>query len=322
MQYEAEGKLMRGTGGLYEVLLADGAPFGAGRCVAARAKGVFRHEAQTLLTGDLVRVGYDEQALSGASGQDGGSAVVLSVLPRKNALIRPPMANLDLMLIAFAAARPAPVTETVDKLISIAEFNHIEPVPVIGKKDIDPEKADELLHIYRDAGFCCFALSAGTGEGVDALRAYLKETLPGKTAAIAGASGVGKSTLLNLLYPGMGLETGEISRRTARGRHTTRRVELYPADGGFLADTPGFSMLDFVRFDFFTREDLPLTMREFAPYLGQCRYTKCTHTKEQGCAVLAAVRAGKIAPSRHAGFLSMYEDLKDKHEWSKKSCGH
>ena len=321
MRYEAQGKLMRGTGGLYEILLAGDAPFGAGRCVSARAKGAFRHEAQTLLTGDLVRVAYDEQALAGA-GQDGGSAVILSVLPRKNALIRPPMANLDVLLIAFAAAKPQPVTETIDKLISIAEYNHIEPVPVIGKRDIDPAKADELLHIYRNAGFSCFALSAGTGEGVDALRQYLRATLPGKTAAIAGASGVGKSTLLNLLYPDMELETGEISRRTERGRHTTRRVELYPADGGFLADTPGFSMLDFVRFDFFTREDLPLTMREFAPYLGQCRYTKCTHTKEEGCAVLAAVREGKIAPSRHAGFLSMYEDLKDKHEWSKKSCGH
>lgn len=313
---------MRGTGGLYEVLLSPDAPFGAGARVFARARGVFRHEAQTLLAGDRIRVAYDERAISGTSGQDGGGAVILSVLPRTNALIRPPMANLDLMLIAFAAARPQPVTETIDKLISIAEYNRIEPIPIIGKRDIDPEKAEELLHIYRNAGFSCFSLSAKTGDGVEELRHYLRVMLPGKTAAIAGASGVGKSTLLNLLYPELGLQTGEISRRTERGRHTTRRVELYPVDGGFLADTPGFSMLDFVRFDFFTREDLPLTMREFASYLGQCRYTKCTHTKEEGCAVLAAVRRGEIAPSRHAGFVAMYEALKDKHEWSKKTCAH
>ena len=316
MQHEQNGTITRGTGGLYEILL-DG---GVGR-VFARAKGAFRHEAQTVLTGDRVRVAYEEQALT-PSGQDGGSAVILSVLPRKNALIRPPMANLDLLLIAFAAAKPQPVTETIDKLISIAEYSGIEPVPVIGKCDIDPTRAAELLHIYQGAGFSAFSLSAKTGEGTEALRRFLRATLPGKTAAVAGASGVGKSTLLNLLYPDLQLETGEVSHRTERGRHTTRRVELYPVDGGFLADTPGFSMLDFVRFDFFTREDLPGTMREFAPYLGQCRYTKCTHTKEEGCAVLAAVRQGKIAPSRHAGFLAMYQELKDKHEWSKKPCAH
>ena len=247
--------------------------------------------------------------------------MIAGILPRKNALIRPPVANLDLLLIAMAAADPAPMPETADKLISIAEFNGIEPVLVIGKSDLAPQTAEELRRVYELAGLPVFLLSAREGEGVDALRAYLFAQMQNKVAAFAGASGVGKSTLLNALFPSLSLATGEISRKIARGRHTTRRVQLYPLDGAenaYIADTPGFSMLDFIRFDFFKKEDLPLTMREFAPYLGLCRYTKCTHTKEEGCAILAAVREGKIAASRHQSYLAMYEALKNKHDWSKK----
>ena len=153
------------------------------------------------------------------------------------------------------------------------------------------------------------------------MRAYLGEDMPGKTAAFAGASGVGKSTLMNALFEGLDLATGAISQRIERGKHTTRRVRLYPIDGvenAYVADTPGFSMLDFVRFDFFTKEDLPFTMREFDDYIGACRYTKCTHTKEQGCAVLDAVREGRIAKSRHESYCAMFDALKNKHDWSKK----
>ena len=244
--------------------------------------------------------------------------VIEEILPRKNALIRPPMANLDLLFITFAAAHPVPALETVDKLISIAEYNGIEPVIVIGKRDIDPDYAEELRKTYTVAGFSAFALSAGNGDGVAELRAYLKDNLAGKTAAFAGASGVGKSTLLNALFPSLSLQTGEISARIERGKHTTRRVELYGMEGGYIADTPGFSMLDFVRFDFFGREDVVGTMREFEPYIGACRYKKCTHTREEGCAILEAVRAGEIAKSRHESFVSMFDALKNKHDWSKK----
>ncbi len=323
MQYEENGRIIQGVGGLFEVALDAGDTPLSGERVAARAKGNFRHAGVTPLPGDRVCVAFDDTAFSREEegNRDGGGAVIAKILTRKNALIRPPMANLDILLITIAAAQPAPVPETVDKLIAIAEFNHIEPVLVIGKADIAPDAARALCDLYRGAGFRAFSLSAREGEGVEELRAYLHAEMPGKTAAFAGASGVGKSTLMNALFDGLSLVTGEVSHRIERGKHTTRRVRLYPIDGvenAFVADTPGFSMLDFVRFDFFGKEDLPYTMREFEPYIGECRYTKCTHTKEQGCAVLEAVKAGKIARSRHESYCAMFDALKNKHDWSKK----
>ncbi|MBQ3483261.1 MAG: ribosome small subunit-dependent GTPase A [Clostridia bacterium] len=326
MQYEETGRLIQGLSGLYEICLDKGTTPLSGGVIFARAKGKFRHEELSPLVGDRVRVCYDESAFVSENGAikptaDGGGAVIAEILARRNALIRPPMANLDMLFITFAAARPAPVTETIDKLISIAEFHGIEPVIVVGKQDLDPDAAERLCTVYRTAGFSVFAISAENGVGIDALRDFLCKNAAGKTVAFAGASGVGKSTLLNALFPELGLETGAISQKIQRGRHTTRRVTLYPmadVEGAFVADTPGFSMLDFVRFDFFGRDDLPETMREFAPYLGCCRYKKCTHTKEEGCAVLEAVRAGHIAPSRHASFVEMFEALKNKQDWSRK----
>ena len=324
MHYEEKGKLIRGVGGLYEILLDAGTTPLSGKRVASRAKGQFRHEGLTPLVGDRVRVSFDDATLVFEGGEyhtrtDGGGVVIEEILPRKNALIRPPMANLDLLFITLAAARPAPVLETVDKLISIAEYNGIEPVLVIGKSDVDPAAAEKIREIYTVAGFSVFVLSALSGGGeVDRLRAFIEQNIAGKTAAFAGASGVGKSTLMNALFEGFSLETGEISGRIERGKHTTRRVDLYAVGGGYIADTPGFSMLDFVRFDFFTRDDLFGTMREFAPYLGDCRYKKCTHTREEGCAVLAAVARGEIPKTRHESFVAMYDALKNKHEWSKK----
>ena len=324
MQYEEQGRVIRGVGGLYEILLQAGDTPLSGATVFSRAKGNFRIRNITPLVGDLVRVQYDDTAVARYTAEvppesdDGGGVVIAEILPRSNALIRPPMANLGVLFITFAAAKPEPVTETIDKLIAIAEHNGIEPVPVICKCDIAPERAAELCGIYRKAGFTAFTVSSTEGEGIVALRAWIAAHLGDRIAAFSGASGVGKSTLLNALYPDLGLETGDISHKISRGRHTTRRVELYPVGTGFVADTPGFSMLDFVRFDFFGKEDLPFAMREFAPYIGACRYTKCTHTKEEGCAILAAVRDGEISPSRHRGFLAMYEELKNKRDWDKK----
>ena len=160
-----------------------------------------------------------------------------------------------------------------------------------------------------------FRTKAGT---VEALKDVSLKIEKGETYGVIGYSGAGKSTLINTLFPNFGLETGEGSKKTERGRHTTRSVRLFEARGGYIADTPGFSMLDFARFDFFGKEDLPLTFREFSDCIGKCRYTKCTHTKEEGCAVLRKLQEGKIAPSRHESFKELYGILKDKHDWSQK----
>ena len=164
-----------------------------------------------------------------------------------------------------------------------------------------------------------FVISSVTLEGVDEIRSFIDSELRSSTAAFAGASGIGKSTLMNALFPNLKLSTSEISQKIERGRHTTRQVELFPlsdeVDCGYLADTPGFSMLDFERFDFFSLEDLPLTFREFEDRIGQCRYTKCSHTKEDGCAILEAVRCGDIPRSRHDSFLELYATLKAKKKW-------
>ncbi len=250
---------------------------------------------------------------------DGSGIAICEILPRRSALIRPPMANLDVLFVTAAAASPAPAPETLDKLLCIAEYNRIEPVLVVTKTDMNAETARGLSDIYRTAGFPVFPVCALTGEGLEPLRAYIRETLPGKIAAFSGASGVGQSTLLNCIFPELSLATDEVSRRIARGKNTTRSVELYPLsaapDCGYLADTPGFSMLDFARFDFFGKDDLPGTFREFSPYIGHCRYKKCTHTREDGCAILAAVREGKIPASRHKSYTALFEVLRKKNPW-------
>lgn len=333
MTYTGYGRVIKGVGGLFTVRLFDGDsrlcrdPYEPmpldGKTVFARGRGVL-HRKGALLVGDLVEVSYDNTSFSDEGGEvipasDGTGIAIDRVIDRRCALIRPPMANLEVLFVTFAAASPDPLTDTIDKLISIAEFNRIEPVIVITKCDLSPESAEKLRAIYRNAGFITFCVGLGALDESDALMAYIDHNLEGKVAAFSGASGVGKSTLLNRLFPSLGLETGEISRRIERGKNTTRYVELYPlsgaADCGFLADTPGFTMLDFERFDFFEKEDLPLTFREFLPHIGSCKFTKCSHTKEQGCSIVEAVKRGEIAASRHQSFLSLFEVLKKKTKW-------
>ena len=303
MENTNSGRIVKGVGGLYQVKMPN-----TDTPVACRAKGAFRHENLTPLVGDIVCLEFDPT----------GDAMISDIADRKNALIRPPLANLDYMFVTLAAAKPQPVLETVDKLICILEHHRITPVIVVTKYDANPDYAQQLCKLYSGAGFDTFCTCSKDGFGVDALRVYVTENCEGKISAFAGASGVGKSTLLNALFPALELQTSEISRKIERGRHTTRTVELFPMPGtqnGYIADTPGFSMLDFARFDFFSKADLPLTMREFSPYLGACRFTKCSHTKEQGCAVLEAVKRGEIAKSRHDSFVAIYDVLKNKHEW-------
>ena len=340
MNYQTNGRIIQGVGGLYTIRLdatqTTPTPLD-GMTISCRARGVFRHEGMTPLPGDRVTVGYDDTALK-ADGEgrlvpadDGSGLRIEDILPRKCALIRPPMANLEVLFVSMAAAKPAPLLSTVDKLICIAEHNHIEPVIIIGKSDLDAARAEELQALYQKAGFASFVVSCERGEGIDRVADYIRHNARDKLAAFAGASGVGKSSLMNALFPSLARMTGEISQKNARGRHTTREVTLFPLSDllpdcedatGYIADTPGFSLLDFTRFDFFEKDDLPATMRDFAPYLGKCRWADCTHLKEEGCAVLEAVRDGLIAPSRHESFVSIYNDLKDKHPWTKAPSHH
>lgn len=320
MESKMHGKIIQGVGGLYSVRILDAQENeeALGSTVACRARGSFRHNNISPLPGDNVLISPTTEQ-SDKKSKESADFVIDEICERANALIRPPMANLDYLFITMAAAAPAPILTTIDKLICIAEFNKIEPVIVITKCELAPDYASELEDIYKKSGFTVFRLSAVEDIDITPIDEFIKTALVGKTAAFAGASGIGKSTLLNRLFPELSLSTSEISRKIQRGRHTTRKVELYPLsselDCGYIADTPGFSMLDFERFDFFEKEDLPLTMREFSDYIGECRYTKCSHTKEEGCAIIEAVKRGDIAPSRHASFCELYEVLKAKKKW-------
>lgn len=303
------GRIVKGVGGLYEIALVSG------ERVSCRAKGAFRHDDIKPYVGDTVSIGYD----------DAGNPVISEIGARKNSLIRPPLANLDVIFIVLSAKNPTADLLTADKLIAIAEHNGIEPIIVISKRDLDSENADKIKEIYEKCGFTVFdcALCGENSVECGGIYDFIKENLSDKISAFAGASGAGKSTLMNSLFKSLGIATGDVSRKIGRGRHTTRHVELFPMSSlvgkgsGFFADTPGFTMLDFVRFDFFDKEDLPSTFREFSECIGNCKYTKCTHTKEEGCAVLDLVKKGEIPKSRHESYVDLFNILKEKHKWDK-----
>ncbi len=329
MEYKTQCRVLRGVGGLYSVKLDEGDSPLSGKTLLTRARGALRTpDGGKLKVGDIAEFIYTDNSFTVADGivlpkddasglQDGA---ISAILPRKNSLIRPPLSNLDILIIVCAAAAPAPSTETIDKLLCVAEYHGIEAAVVIGKCELDRDRADMLEKTYRSAKYPTFRLSCYEGDGIEEFAEYIKTALPGRTAAFAGASGVGKSTLINSLFPEMKLAAGEVSKKIARGKHTTRQAELFPLEiGGFLADTPGFSMIDFENFDFFPFDALEDTMREFREYYGECKYMDCSHTKEEGCAILDAIERGEIAPSRHESYLAMYRTLKAKPRWEKRS---
>lgn len=315
MAEEIRGIILKGVGGLYGVRPAH-MESGADDVILCSARGLFRHESITPLPGDEVIL-----RRSDATGED--SYVIHEILSRRNSLIRPAIANLSHLFVVIPAANPKPDMLMADKLISAAEDKKIEPVIVISKKDTDIESAAKIAGIYKTGGFSVFTVSCATGEGVDMLHEYITERAADArvTAAFAGVSGAGKSTLMSALFPTLQLKTGAISRKIQRGRHTTRHAELYPVDCGgdcFIADTPGFSMLDFARYHTIEPEDLPYTFREFVSCIGNCRYTKCMHTKEEECAVLEKMAAGGIAPSRHEHYCEILEEIRKNPQWKRR----
>lgn len=294
---ELKGFVIKCVGGFYTVETGEGP-------VVCRARGRFRKEGVSPCAGDQVMV----------STMPDGTGALTEILPRRNHLVRPPVANLDRLFIVASLREPAAGTVLIDKAVAAAELKGIDPVVVFTKTDLgDPGK---LLDVYRLAGVSCCAVCSQTGQGVEQVR----ELARGKVSAFIGNSGVGKSTLLNAAFPGFCLKTGEVSQKLGRGRHTTREVEFFPLEGGgYAADTPGFSTFDIERYRLTDKEQLIHGFREMAALAGNCRFSSCTHTCEKGCAVLQAVDEGTVARSRLESYTAMYQEIKDVKQWEQKN---
>ena len=271
-----------------------------GETVTCRARGKFRHAGTSPLVGDRVEI----TALGGGTGSVDG------ILERKNAFSRPAVANMDLLVMMAAGVNPVTDPFLIDRVAAIAERKGCEPVICLNKCDLEP--CERLYQIYHQAGFTTIQVSAVTGEGIHTL----SDAIAGKTVVFTGNSGVGKSSILNALDPKLSIATGEVSEKLGRGRHTTRHVELFRLpNGALVADTPGFASFDTEVPELLNKEELALAFREFHPYLGQCKFVGCSHTKEKGCAILAALAEGKISESRHRSYVRLYEAAKEYKHW-------
>jgi ribosome biogenesis GTPase len=288
-----QGKIVKGIAGFYYVHVVES---GVYEC---KAKGVFRKEKIKPLVGDNVRIEIlDEENKTGN---------IVEIFPRKNVLVRPAVANIDQALVVFAVTKPTPHFNLLDRFLVMMERKEIPVVLCFNKKDIatSPEIA-ELEAIYEKCGYPIVFTSALEQENIEEIRRLLLK----KTTAIAGPSGVGKSSLINLLQNQVQMETGTISRKIERGKHTTRHSELIAVDAdSYIMDTPGFSSLYVNDFE---KEELKYYFREFASYEGQCRFQGCDHVHEPGCAVKEALEEGKIHPIRYKNYLEMYTELKEK----------
>lgn len=287
------GQIIKALSGFYYVNV------GEGQLIPCRGRGRLRHQKQTPLVGDCVEVSCLED----------GTGMVDAILPRKNQFCRPAVANIDQMVIIASGAIPVTDPFLIDRMAAMAEWKGCEVLICFNKCDLD--RAEELAQLYRGAGFGTLQVSAETGDGMSELSAAIS----GKVSAFTGNSGVGKSSILNALQPGFGLQVGEVSEKLGRGRHTTRHVELFPVGEGLVADTPGFSAFDVEQMEAIPKEELAGAFREFLPYAGQCRFQGCAHVKERGCAVREALAEGKIAPSRHKSYVRLYEQAKEIPEW-------
>ena len=293
MKEEQQGRLLQVIGGFYYVEAAD-------TVYECKARGILRQQGISPVAGDRVTVTVSEN----------GKGVVEGVLPRRNVLVRPPVANLDCLAIVVSLTQPRPHLLLVDKMIALAEHHDIEPIVIVTKTDLDAEPFP--IDVYRNAGFSVFSTTVSDPTSVASLKEYLR----GKATAFTGNSGVGKSTLLNLLDPSLMRETGEISQKLGRGRHTTRSAVLIPLlDGGYWVDTPGFSSLDTERVAVLDKELLGNCFREFGEYATQCRFTGCSHVSEPDCAVRNAVESGAIAQSRYDSYVAMYKEAQKRKQW-------
>ena len=288
-----QGKIVKGIAGFYYVHVVG---FGIYEC---KAKGVFRKEKQKPLVGDNVEIDIlNEEEKTGN---------IVEILPRINELIRPAVANVDQALVVFAVTKPKPHFNLLDRFLIMMECKEVPVIMVFNKQDIAKEsEIQELKDIYEACGYQIIFTSAREEENID----KVMEVLKGKTTVVAGPSGVGKSSLINLLQSDVQMETGTISQKIERGKHTTRHSELLAVDeDSYIMDTPGFSSLYTNEFE---KEELKYYFTEFAPYEGQCRYNGCDHVHEPGCAVKNALEEGRIHEIRYQNYLEMYKELKEK----------
>jgi ribosome biogenesis GTPase len=288
----SSGVILKGIGGFYYVQIED-------RILECRAGGRLRNADLTPVAGDLVDLEIE-----------GEQGYILTIHPRKNLLVRPPIANLDQLCILASTAAPETDPAWIDKQTVIALRRGIKPVILLSKSDL--RRSDSLLQTYRSIGFETLEISSATGEGVQQVR----ELLRGKITAFSGNSGIGKSSLLNSLLPQAGAEVGGLGRKVARGKQTTRAVELYPLpEGGYVADTPGFSTFDILKNDDLRKEDLADWFPEMESALGCCRFTGCAHVKEPGCAVKDLVAQGAVPRTRYDSYCSLYAELSKRKSW-------
>ena len=291
----SEGRIIRSISGFYEVQTDIGT-------VTCRGRGSLRRSAEIPLTGDLVTISIER-----------GKGMIEKIHPRKNSFVRPAVANIDALVVFAANANPVTEPFLIDRVAAIAGDQEVPVIICVNKCDLDP--AQDLIRIYTHAGFPVIAASAETGEGISQLRELIK----GKLVAFTGNSGVGKSSILNCLCPELALPTGEVSEKLGRGRHTTRHVELYDlGDGTLVADTPGFSSFDTDQMEVMLKEILQYAFPDFGPYIGACQFHDCSHRKEPGCAVTAALQAGEIEQTRYDSYLRLYEKAAQVKLWELK----
>lgn len=290
-----EGIIIKGIGGFYYVE-------SAGEIFECKARGVFRKSGIKPLAGDRVTISVNDKAEN----------TIDNIHERKSLLQRPPVANVDKLFIVSSVCEPKPVLLIIDRLTALATVKGIEPIVVFTKNDL--ESADEYIEIYRKAGIKAYSVSCLSGDGVDDIKAELENHI----SAFCGNSGVGKSSLLNVIDPELALKTGEISDKLGRGRHTTRHSELFKVEGGYVADTPGFSSFEAEETELILKDDLPYAFSEFEEYIGQCKFSTCLHTVDKGCRIIQAVEDGDIPKSRHESYCSMMEQAKNIKEWELK----
>lgn len=288
-----DGIIIKGIGGFYYVEAADDIIY------ECKARGVFRKEKITPLAGDKVEISVDENNKNSID----------KIYERRNMFKRPPIANVDKLVIVSSVCDPRPNLLIIDRLSAVAVYKNVEPIIVFTKNDL--QSADEYIEIYKKAGFKTFAVSNETGEGIGEIKAVIENGV----CVFTGNSGVGKSSLINRMYPDFALETGEISKKLGRGRHTTRHVELLKINNGYIADTPGFSSLDFETNDLIKKDELAFCFPDFSDYIDSCKFSTCAHVNDKGCRLIEAVNNGDVMRSRHESYVTMYNEVKDIKDW-------